>query len=209
MKRNLHQLVAYFNDSSQNQDRFFIAIDGPGGSGKSFFTEKLCGILKDFDIVHLDDFYLPTYKPDIIGSNFDWQRLMNQVLFPFMKNSACKYQINNWTTNKLDNWKEIIGKKYLLIEGVTSGRLELRKYLNFIIFIETPPEIRLKRGVQRDGESYRNKWLNEWMPAESKYFDSEIHNTKSICNLVVDGTFNDTSNIDMIKTLYEKDDYFS
>ncbi len=204
MERSLHQLAVYFSTISQNQDRFIIAIDGPGGSGKSFFAEKLCNFLKDYGIVHLDDFYLPATDPEIVGSNFDWHRLINQVLLPFLKHSKCKYQLYNWTTGVLDSWKEISSRKYLIIDGVTSGSLELRGYLNFIIFIETPVDIRLKRGVERDGENSKNIWLNEWMPNESKYFDSDIHKTKSICDLIIDGTFTNTSDIGKIKTIYEK-----
>jgi len=208
MERDLHQLVAYFNNISKNQDRFIIAIDGPGGSGKSFFLEKLSSVLKNYDIVHFDDFYLPKYDPEIVGSNFDWRRLIDQVLSPFVKHISCKYLFFDWNVNKLDGWKEIDAKRYLIIDGVTSGRLELRKYLNFIIFIETPPEIRLRRGIERDGENFRNIWVNEWMPNEFKYFNSDIHRTKSICDLIVDGTFTDTSNINRIKTIYEKNNYF-
>ncbi len=208
MERDLHQLAAYFDNISKKQDKFIIAIDGPGGSGKSFFLEKLCSVLKIYDIVHFDDFYLPEYDPEIAGSNFDWRRLIDQVLSPFVKHISCKYQFFDWNINKLDGWKEIDPKKYLVIDGVTSGRLELRKYLNFIIFIETPPEIRLRRGIERDGENYRNIWVNEWMPNESRYFNSDVHKTKSICDLVVDGTFTDTSNINRIKTIYEKNNYF-
>jgi len=208
MERDLHQLVAYFNNISKNQDRFIIAIYGPGGSGKSFFLEKLSSVLKNYDIVHFDDFYLPKYDPEIVGSNFDWRRLIDQVLSPFVKHISCKYLFFDWNVNKLDGWKEIDAKRYLIIDGVTSGRLELRKYLNFIIFIETPPEIRLRRGIERDGENFRNIWVNEWMPNEFKYFNSDIHRTKSICDLIVDGTFTDTSNINRIKTIYEKNNYF-
>lgn len=208
MERDLHQLVAYFNNISKNQDKFIIAIDGPGGSGKSFFLEKLSSVLKNYDIVHFDDFYLPKYDPEIVGSNFDWRRLIDQVLSPFVKHISCKYLFFDWNVNKLDGWKEIDAKRYLIIDGVTSGRLELRKYLNFIIFIETPPEIRLRRGIERDGENFRNIWVNEWMPNEFKYFNSDIHRTKSICDLIVDGTFTDTSNINRIKTIYEKNNYF-
>jgi uridine kinase len=187
MVRNLSKLVTYFEKASRETDKFIIAIDGPGGSGKSFFAEKLSRLLKDTEVVHFDDFYLPRYDPEIIGSNFDWCRLIEQVLVPLTDHKKCKYQVYNWITKELDGHKKLQDSKYLIVEGVTSGRLELRKYLNFIIFVETPFDIRLNRGIERDGIEIKDQWLNEWIPMEDKYFESSIHQTQSISDLVIDG----------------------
>jgi uridine kinase len=202
MVRNLDQLVTCLKNISQNIQRFIIVIDGPGGSGKSFLAKKLCVLLEDCEIVHFDDFYLPHSDSEIIGSNFDWRRLIDQVLLPVTKHSNSKYQIYNWVTNTLDDWKETGNTKFVIVEGVTSGRLELREFLNFIIFIESPPEINLIHGIERDGIGMKDKWLNDWIPRELKYFNSEIHATKAASDLVVDGTY-ESSGMDCIKTIYE------
>jgi uridine kinase len=201
MERSLHQLAIFFNNISQGKDIFIIAVDGPGGAGKSFFVDQLSRFLDNYDMVHFDDFYLPESNPERIGSNFDWKRLKKEVLLPYKRYRKCTYQIYNWITNSLENWKEIKDKKYLFIEGVTSARLELRKYLDFIIFVETPYEIRLKRGIDRDGEKTGQKWVNDWVPRENKYFNSSIHNTRTISDLVIDGTY---FKMDKIKIVSEK-----
>jgi uridine kinase len=196
MKRSLQKLSLFFDIISRENDPFIIAVDGPGGSGKSFFVDHI----DDYDVVHFDDFYLPVSDPEIIGSNFDWQRLQTEVLLPYKRNKKCNYQIYNWITNSLDSRKKITGKKYLFIEDVTSGRLELRDYLNFIIFVDAPGEITLKRGIERDGEKIRDQWLNDWHPRENNYFESSLHRTKLISDLVIDGTY---FNNDEIKIIYE------
>jgi len=77
------------NDNSKKQSTFLIGIDGCGGSGKSTFADKIKEDFLDVTVVHMDDFYLPsslimkiepTKKP--IGADFDWIRLLNQVLEP-------------------------------------------------------------------------------------------------------------------------------
>jgi uridine kinase len=200
MTRRLLQLAGFFDNISKEQESFIIAVDGRGGAGKSFFVDHLCRYMNDYEIIHFDDFYLPVSNPEIIGSNFDWQRLQTEVLLPYKKNRKCNYQIYNWITKSLDSRKEITGKKYLFIEGVTSGRMELRDYLNFIIFVDTPGDIALKRGIERDGEKIRDQWLNDWLPRENNYFNSTLHRTKMISDLVIDGTYFIN---DVIKIIYE------
>ena len=51
--------------------------------------------------------------------------------------------------------------KYIIaIDGVTSSRLELRKYIDFIIFVDTPYNIRLSRGIERDAIEAKEIWIN-------------------------------------------------
>ena len=174
--------------------------------GNPFLQKNYALFLEDCDIVHFDDFYLPHSDPEIIGSNFDWHRLINQVLVPVTKHLNSKYQMYNWVTNKLDDWEKTGDAKFIILEGVTSGRLELREFLNFIIFIESPSETNLKRGIERDGIGIKDIWLKDWMPRELKYFNSEIHLTKAASDLVVDGTY-ENSDTDCIKTMYESNTF--
>jgi len=175
MKRSINKLCHYLKANSSKGVPFIIAVDGLGGAGKSFFSNKLSSYLKDCLVIKFDDFYLPESNASIIRSNFDWHRLLEQVLTPLKNNLPCNYQIFNWEKYDLGEWRKVKATKFVIIEGVTSARLELRPFLDFIIFIETSSEVRLRRGIERDGIEAIELWINDWIPREIGYLESLIH----------------------------------
>ena len=56
----------------------------------------------------------------------------------------------------------------MILEGVSASRSEFRRYLSFSIYIETNRELRLKRGIERDGEEMLPLW-RQWMVEEDEY----------------------------------------
>jgi uridine kinase len=60
----------------------------------------------------------------------------------------------------------------VIVEGVTASRAEFRPYLAFSIWIETPRELRLERGLARDGVSALAQW-QAWMAVEDRYVERE------------------------------------
>jgi uridine kinase len=57
----------------------------------------------------------------------------------------------------------------VIIEGTYTTRPELRDYYDLTIWVDAPQDVRLRRGLARDGEDARTKWLNHWMPEEDRY----------------------------------------
>jgi hypothetical protein len=51
--------------------------------------------------------------------------------------------------------------------------------------MEAPEEERLRRGIERDGESHRSLWC-QWMEEESQFFATD--HTRDRANLIVPGT---------------------
>jgi hypothetical protein len=52
------------------------------------------------------------------------------------------------------------------------------------VWIEAPEEERLRRGIERDGESHRSLW-RRWMEEESQFFAAD--QTRDRANLIVPG----------------------
>ena len=52
--------------------------------------------------------------------------------------------------------------------------------------VDAPRDVRLARGVARDGESSRSTWLDVWMPNEAAYIDRD--DPVSCAHLVIDGS---------------------
>ena len=47
-------------------------------------------------------------------------------------------------------------------------RREFDPYLAYRIWVDAPPGVRLRRGLERDGEAMRPQW-DKWMAAEAAY----------------------------------------
>jgi len=41
------------------------------------------------------------------------------------------------------------------------------------VWVEAPAELRLARGVARDGEDARRTWVDVWMPSEDRYVERD------------------------------------
>ncbi len=106
-----------------------IGVDGPGGSGKSTFAAALGRRLQQeglsVAVVPMDDFFLPSTqrpagdgadKPP--GSDFDRQRLLDQVLIPLTRHQPTSYQRYDWLTDKLSEWHMLAGCHVVIVEGV-------------------------------------------------------------------------------------------
>lgn len=187
------QLVDGINKISKKQSTLLIGIDGCGGSGKSTFADKIKEELSNVTIVHKDDFYFPSSQiintnptKKVIGADFDWKRLLNQVLEPISQEKEGYYQRYDWELDSLTEWNSVPVGGIVIIEGVYSIRKELSDIYDFKIWVDCPREKRLSRGLDRDGEEAREMWENNWMISEDIYL--EKYKPYERADIVVDGT---------------------
>jgi uridine kinase len=161
--------------------RVLVGIDGLGGSGKSQLASALAAAMARIgaapvSVVHGDDFYLPSaarvagdaaVKP--IGADVDWHRLRADVLEPLRAGREARYRVYDWDRDALGAFCTVRPGGITLVEGVYTLRPELRGLYDTRIWVECPREIRLARGLARDGEAARARWEHDWMPAEDRY----------------------------------------
>ncbi|MCE2412391.1 uridine kinase [Candidatus Poribacteria bacterium] len=171
-----------------------VAIDGLGGAGKSTLARllevKLSTLGWVVSIVKHDDFYLPSNQREnqqagVIGSDFDWERLRDQVLTPIKAGRSTHYQRYDWETDVLAEWRTISASDVVLVEGVYTMRRELTHLYDLKIWVECPRAIRLARGIARDGEKARPIWEQDWMPKEDDYI--KTHLPRERADLFVNG----------------------
>ena len=171
-----------------------VAIDGPGGAGKSTLARLLEVQLSTLGwvvpVVKHDDFYLPSHQrvnqqTGVIGCDFDWERLRNQVLTPIREGRLAHYQRYDWETDVLAEWRTISASDAVLVEGVYTMRRELAHLYDLKIWVECPRAIRLARGIARDGEKARTIWEQDWMPKEDDYI--KTHLPRESADLFVNG----------------------
>lgn len=168
-----------------------VLIDGLGGAGKSVLAEALAAELQA-SLVAGDDFYLPSVerkraglRSDAVGASYDWRRLERQVLAPLSRGEGARYQRYDWDNDCLGDWVAVPAKSTVAVEGVYLLRDQLRHYASVSIWVETPREVRLARGIERDGEAARSRWIHEWMPAEDAYLSAM--RPDAAATLVIDG----------------------
>lgn len=147
----------------------------------------------DVTVVHMDDFFLPACeriqgspasKP--IGADFDWHRILTQVLEPLPHNYEGRFQPYDWEADRIaDTWFTVPVGGTVVVEGVYATRRDLAGLYDLRIWVECPRHIRLARGLHRDGEEARDRWEHEWMVAEDLYMAA--HQPSAYADLVLDG----------------------
>lgn len=163
----------------------FIAVDGHGGSGKSTLA-KLLGEKLQAEIIHTDDFAswdnLLNWWPDII----------EKVFKPIQDGaSSLSYQPTSWWENHhpgpIENQPVTA---VMILEGVSSSRTEFDDFISLRIFVDTPKEVCLERGLQRDAstgksEAELTKMWEEWFQKEISYMKRD--NPKEKADIVLAG----------------------
>jgi uridine kinase len=180
-------LNAVRREISSNADSpILIGIDGGGGSGKSTLAKKLAEGLGDATLIHLDDF--ADWTDD---SNWQLSTFAERALKPLLAGITSKHQRYDWPTDTLGEWFEIPAIGVAIIEGVNSLRVDLREHWKISIWVDCPRELRLERGVERDGEHMRSKWVDEWIPGEDQYFETD--RPRESADYLFDGSVPDES----------------
>lgn len=141
-----------------------VAVDGSGGAGKSSLAAYLAREL-DAPIVHTDDF--ASWEKPVDW----WPELIERVLAPLAEGTSARYIPTSWGGPERDE-VVIEPTDFVLLEGVSASRAAFRPYLAYSIWIETPRELRLRRGLHRDGEDARADW-ERWMAEEDAYIERE------------------------------------
>jgi uridine kinase len=174
-----------------------VAIDGCGGAGKSFLAHSVAHALASAGtpatVVHVDDFFLPSAqrpcgppaeKP--VGGDFDWRRLRDQVLAPLRRGEPAQYERYDWSLDALAETHTLRPGQVVIVEGIYASRLEIAGLYDLLVWVECPRELRLTRGLARDGEHARGQWERDWMPAEDRYVAE--HRPHERAHVVIDGT---------------------
>ena len=135
------------------------------------------------------DFYRPSTQrvapPRVPGAHWDLERLVTDVPGPHAAGRAAHYQRYDWDDDRLAEWREVRADAIVVLEGVYTSTELLRPYIDYAIWVDCAYEVRLQRGLERDGEGMRAEWVEQWMPAENRYVEAERPDVGA--DLVLDG----------------------
>lgn len=156
--------------------RALVAIDGMAGSGKSRLADLLAELV-GADVIHMDDFFLPTDKRTMerlteVGGNVDYERFAAEVLPELTKDGwePFSYHIYDCGVKAL-NGERYIGENVVrIVEGSYALHPTFGKYYDFAIFLHTTPEEQMRRILKRNGNVLGERFRNVWIPRENAYF---------------------------------------
>jgi uridine kinase len=157
----------------------WIGLDGPGGAGKSTLARRIADAVERAVVVGIDDFWGPSIP------EWDWDRFIVQVARPLRDGQDARYQEWDWVVDAGGPWHDITAGSVVVVEGVSATRVEVDVAWALRIWIETPPDVRLERALERDGPGLMPRWFEDWIPSEEAYIAAQRPQQRA--DLVVSG----------------------
>ena len=169
-----------------------VAIEGGSASGKSTLANLLSQVY-DCNVIHMDDFFLrpeqrTTARFDEIGGNVDYERFEEQVVVSLRQGNDVTLQPFDCSTQTLGRPQLLPHKRLTIVEGVYSMHPHFGNYFNLSVFLDISPNLQKQRVLVRN-PSLANRFFEEWIPLENRYFDGA--NVQGRCAIVVDVNNND------------------
>jgi uridine kinase len=115
-----------------------VAVDGFGGSGKSYFAARLATARRGVTVVHTDDFAS-------WDTGLDWERLRRQVTDPLMADRPARYQRYDWVEARWAEWHDVAPGGTVVVEGVSSYRITLADAYDLAVWVQSPRDTCLRR----------------------------------------------------------------
>jgi uridine kinase len=154
-----------------------IALDGPSGAGKTDFAAALADRLPGAQLLHMDDLY-----PGWDGLTQAVADLHDQVLVPLSRAQTATFRRWDWEHDRYGKWRALSDTDLLLVEGVGSGARPGAAFESALIWLEAERDVRFRRGIERDGESYLPHW-QRWAALEEALF--VLDGTRSHADLII------------------------
>ena len=156
-----------------------ICLDGPAGSGKSTLADALAALDPLARVVHMDDLY-----PGWDGLPRVEEQLAD-LLRPLAAARAGTYRRFDWLAGEFAETVTVGPAPLLVLEGVGSGAATYAELCTLLVWVEAPAELRMKRGLDRDGDAFAAQW-EQWARDEEVLFARE--QTRERADVAVDGT---------------------
>ncbi len=158
-----------------------ICIDGPAGSGKTTLADAVVAAADAHAttaLVHMDD-QLDGWGglPDALP------RVARDVLGPLREGRPGHYRRYDWLAERFAETHVVEPVDLVVLEGVGSGSSLWAAGVTTLVWVEAPADLRLARGLARDGEEVREQFV-AWMVQEEVLHARE--RTRARADLLVD-----------------------
>ncbi|RYB90568.1 4-amino-4-deoxy-L-arabinose transferase [Nocardioides oleivorans] len=137
-----------------------VCIDGPTGSGKTTLADALAQVVPGTTLVHTDDLL------------HGWRGLaglaasVESLLTPLGAGDAGRWTRWDWHASAWAETNVVEPGGLLVLEGVGCWSPAIADLVGLLVWVEADSDVRLERGVARDGEAMREH-LVRWRVDET------------------------------------------
>ncbi len=137
-----------------------ICVDGLAGAGKTTVGRALAALRPDAVVLATDE--MLEGWPGLPGLGATIERLLR----PLVGGRAGTWRRWDWYA---DEWAEehvVRPCPLLVLEGVGAAAASYDDLITTLVWVEADRDVRLERGIARDGEAMREDWLR-WLDDEA------------------------------------------
>jgi len=173
----LQLLTEKINHLLEKNDRVVVAIDGNSSAGKS----TLAAFLKEShlcSVISMDHFFLrPEQRTperlSLPGGNIDHERFLDHVITPLRTGGSFTYFPYDCRLCKLGDPITVPANPLIVVEGAYSMHPNLLNdggIYDISVFLQVDEAEQKRRLLLRNPDLYE-RFINEWVPMENKYFE--------------------------------------
>jgi cytidylate kinase len=155
-----------------------LCVEGPAGSGKTTLGRELAR-RTGAQLIQGDDLMSGWRGLDSVG------RQLTAVVEALAAGRPASYEHFDWAADRYDRSVEVPAAPWLVVEGVGSGAASLAAYTTVLVWVEVDDDLRLARGLERDGAAMEQHW-RRFMLDERELFDRD--RSRERADVLVDGT---------------------
>jgi len=158
----------------KKKERVLVAIDGNCTAGKTTLAAQLKEIYS-CNVFAMDDFFLQPYQRtaeryDEPGGNVDYERFKQEILEPLRSGQSFSYRRFDCQTMQFRAERAQVTPNQLnIIEGVYSLHPYFGEPYDLKVILGLDEARQRSRLKKRNPDKYE-RFINEWMPLEDKYF---------------------------------------
>jgi uridine kinase len=153
-----------------------VCVDGPAGSGKTTLADALTQAVPGAQLVHCDDLLQGWHGLPGLAAT------VASLLEPLARGGVGTWRRWDWLADDWAETHQVTPGGLLVIEGVGSWSPTIADLVGVLVWVEADPDLRLSRGMARDGETMRARWM-QWRIEEDALFAA--HGTRDHADLVV------------------------